>query len=223
MLRRTRAGRASESAPARGLQRAHLVQQNGRDHIPDLLLRVLGRRDQAHGLHVTELDVVAQHVDVQQLPHVPARKRACKGYAGCVAQQAARRLAAPLGSASKQPGAHFLRSYGESLSDLNLVRMLASSTLTRFFSSSLLAQLRMSRMKFSSPRGVDAMLAARARGAASAAVTQASRARRTLQRWRAVHLPHAAAAGRRSGVVPAGTVSFDNLALAPLTVQNAAA
>ena len=38
---------------------------------------------------------------------------------------------------------------------LNLVRMLANSKLTRFFSSSLLAQLRMSRMKFVKPRGAD--------------------------------------------------------------------
>jgi hypothetical protein len=38
--------------------------------------------------------------------------------------------------------------------------MFASSTFTRFFSSSLFAQFRMSRMKFSSPRGVDAMPAA---------------------------------------------------------------
>ena len=43
---------------------------------------------------------------------------------------------------------------------LNLVRMFASSKLTRFVSSSLLAQLRMSLMKLVRPRGAD-MLPAR--------------------------------------------------------------
>ena len=47
---------------------------------------------------------------------------------------------------------------------LNLVRMFASSKLTRFVSSSLLAQLRMSLMKLVRPRGAD-MLPARLDGA----------------------------------------------------------
>ena len=95
-----------------------------------------------------ELHVVAEHVDVQQLPHIPGRRKGTRRVS--VAPTARRPLLS----------AHFLRSYGDSLSDLNLVRMFASSTFTRFFSSSLFAQFLMSRMKFSSPRGVDAMPAA---------------------------------------------------------------
>ena len=47
-----------------------LGQQQRARQVADLLLRVPGRRDQVGGLAVPEFDVMAQHVDVQQLPHI---------------------------------------------------------------------------------------------------------------------------------------------------------
>ena len=47
-----------------------LIQEHSCDDISHLLLPVLGRRYQANCLHMSEIDIIAQHVDVQHLPHV---------------------------------------------------------------------------------------------------------------------------------------------------------
>ena len=104
----------------------------------------LGSRDEVGGLLVPKLHLVAQHVYVQQFPHILFLIVLC-------AQRVRQLLGACKVSEhhSSRPGASSTDAHPPVtvLPDANFLRILPSSLLTRIFSCSLLEQLRMSAMK----------------------------------------------------------------------------